>query len=81
MTAEQRLRVFNGGRLEADVPNEALTDEAPLYDRPWVEPKNPAAAEDVLGLAAARRTSATRLLRVLASPTIANKRWIYRQYD
>ena len=50
VTADKRLRVFNGGKLEADVPNEALTDEAPLYDRPWVVPTNPAAAEDVLAL-------------------------------
>src|SRR5687768_15244624 len=35
VTADRRLRVFHEGRLEADVPNEALTDEAPLYDRPW----------------------------------------------
>ena len=51
VTEGQRLRVFNEGRLEADVPNEALTDDAPVYDRPWVEPRNPAADEDVLALA------------------------------
>ncbi|HEY6548873.1 MAG TPA: phosphoribosylformylglycinamidine synthase subunit PurL, partial [Vicinamibacteria bacterium] len=80
VTADKRLRVFNGGKLEADVPNEALTDEAPLYDRPWVKPANPAAAEDVMALpppADLRRT----WLDLLASPTIASKRWIYRQYD
>jgi phosphoribosylformylglycinamidine synthase len=53
VTASPRLRVFNHGKLEADVPNGALTDDAPIYDRPWVEWKNPAAAEDVLALAAA----------------------------
>ena len=50
MTSGKRLRVFNDGVLEADVPNEALTDEAPLYDRPWVEPRNPAADEDPLAV-------------------------------
>src|SRR5207244_380739 len=77
---EKRLRVFNKGKLEADVPNEALTDEAPLYDRPWVEPVNPAAAEDVSKLPAPADLGQT-LQRLLASPTIACKRWIYRQYD
>jgi phosphoribosylformylglycinamidine synthase subunit PurL len=80
VTAEPRLRVFNRGVLEADVPNGALTDDAPIYDRPWVEWKNPAAEEDVLALPSPRDLG-DALLRVLASPTIANKRWIYRQYD
>jgi phosphoribosylformylglycinamidine synthase len=78
--AEKRLRVFNGGALEADVPNEALTDDAPLYDRPWVEPVNPAAAEDVSAIAPPADLG-DALVRLLASPTIASKRWIYRQYD
>jgi phosphoribosylformylglycinamidine synthase len=78
--AEKRLRVWNGGVLEADVPNEALTDDAPLYDRPWVEPSNPAASEDVLALPAPRDMGDV-LLRLLSSPSIANKRWIHRQYD
>jgi phosphoribosylformylglycinamidine synthase len=78
--ADRRLRVFHHGRLEADVPNEALTDEAPVYERPWVEPVNPAAAEDVTALRAPADL-ASALRRLLASPNVANKRWIYRQYD
>jgi phosphoribosylformylglycinamidine synthase II len=80
VTEGQRLRVFNEGRLEADVPNAALTDDAPLYERPWVEPRNPAVEEDVLGLAPPKDLGRT-LLDVLASPSVACKRWIYRQYD
>jgi phosphoribosylformylglycinamidine synthase len=80
VTADRRLRIFNEGVPEADVPNEALTDEAPVYDRPWVEPRNPAAAQDVLALTPPSDLQGA-LLRLLASPTIANKRWIYRQYD
>jgi len=80
VTAEKRLRVFHGGRLEADVPNEALTDDAPLYDRPWVPPVNPAAAEDVMTLPPPADLTKT-WLDLLSAPTIASKRWIYRQYD
>jgi phosphoribosylformylglycinamidine synthase subunit PurL len=76
----RRLRVYNEGRLEADVPNEALTDEAPVYDRPWVATPNPAAAEDVLALPPPADLGETLRL-LLASPNIANKRWVYRQYD
>ena len=42
--------------------------------------RNPAAAEDVLGLPAPADLGGA-LLAVLASPSVANKRWIYRQYD
>jgi phosphoribosylformylglycinamidine synthase len=80
VTEGQRLRVFNQGVLEADLPNLALTDEAPVYDRPWVEPVNPAAREDV-GMLPPPRDLGETLLRLLASPGLAGKRWVYRQYD
>jgi len=80
VTAEARLRVWNGGVLEADVPTAGLTDAAPLYDRPWIEPTNPAALEDVSKLPPPDDLGHT-LLRLLATPTIASKGWIYRQYD
>jgi phosphoribosylformylglycinamidine synthase subunit PurL len=80
VTADRRFRILNEGRVEADVPNEALTDQAPRYDRPWVEPVNPNAAEDVLAITPPSDLQAA-LLTLLASPNIANKRWVYRQYD
>ncbi len=80
VTEGGRLRVFNDGVLEADVPNAALTDAAPVYDRPWVLPRNPAADEDVSRLPAPPDLGDV-LLALLTSPNVANKRWIYRQYD
>jgi phosphoribosylformylglycinamidine synthase len=80
VTEGQRLRVFERGALAADVPTVALTDDAPLYDREWSAPPNPAAADDVLALPPPRDLGAA-LLAVLASPTVASKRWVYRQYD
>ncbi|HEY7514682.1 MAG TPA: phosphoribosylformylglycinamidine synthase subunit PurL, partial [Vicinamibacteria bacterium] len=80
VTGDKRLRVWNGEVLEADVPNAALTDEAPVYDRPWTEPRNPAALEDALALPPPGDLGGA-LLSLLASPSIANKRWVYRQYD
>jgi phosphoribosylformylglycinamidine synthase subunit PurL len=80
VTADRRLRILDGGRLEADVPNEALTDDAPLYDRPWVEPENAAARGDVLALPPAADLE-DAMLRLLSSPSLACKRWVYRQYD
>jgi phosphoribosylformylglycinamidine synthase subunit PurL len=80
VTAEKRLRIFKDGVLEADVPNDALTDEAPLYDRPWKDQRNPALDEDLSKLPIPSDLGQA-LRAVLGSPTIANKRWIYRQYD
>jgi phosphoribosylformylglycinamidine synthase len=80
VTAEKRLKVYDAGALQADVPNQALTDEAPVYDRPWVKPANPAADEDV-GSLPAPADLGQALLQLMASPNIACKRWVYRQYD
>ena len=38
VTADDRLRIRHNGTLVADVPNRALTDEAPLYKRPMQRP-------------------------------------------
>jgi len=79
VTESRRLRVFDGGSLVADVPNEALTDLAPVYERPFVEPRNPLRDEALL--LPPHEDPSAALLRILASPAVANKRWIYRQYD
>jgi phosphoribosylformylglycinamidine synthase len=80
VTGDGRLRISNGGKVEADVPIPALTDEAPLYDRPHTPPRNEAASEDVSALPLPGDFGEA-LLRVLASPNIASKRWVYDQYD
>jgi phosphoribosylformylglycinamidine synthase len=78
--AEKRLKVWNGPTLEADVPTEGLTEAAPVYDRPWVPPANPAAHEDVSRLPAPADWGEA-LLRLLAAPNVASKLWVHRQYD
>ncbi len=82
VTDGTQLRVRDDGRLAVDIPNRALTDEAPVYRRPFSRPEW---LDDVqrLDLASLKPAgSAADVLRVLlASPTIASKRWIYRQYD
>jgi phosphoribosylformylglycinamidine synthase subunit PurL len=66
----------------ADIPNTSLTDDAPRYRRPMAEPSYLKEAQrlspDTLGAPAA----APEVFRhLLASPGIASKRWVYRQYD
>jgi phosphoribosylformylglycinamidine synthase II len=80
VTGDGRVRVRRGERVEADVPVPALTDAAPVYDRPWNAPANPRAGEDPLrDLSSGDPGEA--LLALLASPSVASKRWVYRQYD
>jgi phosphoribosylformylglycinamidine synthase II len=87
VTADGRLRVKDRGTTVADIPNRALTDDAPRYRRPMAEPEYLKEAQTLdLGTLARASSQPLRdanavLLRLLASPTIATKRWAYRQYD
>jgi phosphoribosylformylglycinamidine synthase len=86
VTSDGILRVKERGVVVAEIPNRALTDEAPLYRRPMATPEYLAEVQrlDLDELAAssgAKRSPADVLLSLLASPTIGSKRWVYRQYD
>jgi phosphoribosylformylglycinamidine synthase len=82
VTTDGKLRVRNRGEVVADIPNRSLTDDAPVYRRPMSEPAYISEAQQ-LSLASLGRPAAAPgvFLRLLASPTIASKRWVYRQYD
>ena len=82
VTTDGRLRVRNRGEIVADIPSKALTDEAPRYHRPTAEPSYLKDAQQ-LNLASLGKPPAVRdvFRRLLASPGIASKRWVYRQYD
>jgi phosphoribosylformylglycinamidine synthase II len=82
VTDDGRMRVKDKGTVVAEIPNTALTDDAPLYRRPMSEPAYLKDAQ-ILDLAALGPPAATGdvFRRLLASPNIASKRWVYRQYD
>lgn len=82
MTTDGRLRVKHRGEVVADIPNKALTDEAPRYRRPTAEPSYLKEAQQ-LDLASLGKPLAVREVfrRLLAAPETASKRWVYRQYD
>jgi phosphoribosylformylglycinamidine (FGAM) synthase-like enzyme len=127
VTDDGLLRVRQRGTVVAEIPNRALTDEAPMYRRPMTEPEYLRAVQqldlDALGRDGLKTVpyksavagagtfpvagksesvltpGSTRafpvgdglqtvpsdhnptLLALLGSPTIASKRWVYRQYD
>ena len=81
VTTDGYMRVKDHGKVVAEIPNTALVDEAPVYDRPTSKPSyiDEVRRFDPSSLKAVAPQDA--LLRLLASPTIASKRWVYRQYD
>jgi len=81
---EPRLRIRHHGELVADIPNQSLTDDAPLYRRPvgtWKAPVPLDPPEEVLADLSRDRDYTADLKKLLASPNISSKRWVYEQYD
>jgi len=85
------LRVAEGNDIAAMIPVQPLTDNAPVYKRPI---KRPASQDDVQTLDLKSIPEPKNyegrgkplpynaiLLKLLSSPNIASKEWIYRQYD
>jgi len=82
VTTDGRMRVKDHGEVVAEIPNTALTDDAPVYQRPMAEPEYLKDARQLdLASLPAPPPPAQVLRRLLASPGIASKRWVYRQYD
>ena len=82
VTNSGRLRVLEHGQVVADIPNTALTDDAPLYHRPMAPWRAPAAASKPAHIQFKKSGDFTaELKRLLAAPNICSKRWIFEQYD
>ncbi len=80
VTESGRAELMFDGEVVADMPVRPLVDEAPMYERPTAEPANLSdrqrapevpIADDVGG----------QLLQLLGTPELADKSWIYGQYD
>jgi phosphoribosylformylglycinamidine synthase len=82
VTSDGMLRVRDRDIVVAEVPNRALTEEAPVYRRPMAPP---AQLNEIRRLPDEARQPLSRpndvVLALLGSPTVASKRWIYEQYD
>jgi phosphoribosylformylglycinamidine synthase len=81
---ENRMKVRQGGELVADLSNESLTDDAPVYHRPvgtWKAPVSLDPPEGVLDELKKKRDFTADLKTLLASSNICDKRHIFEQYD
>src|SRR6266568_419724 len=80
--SQPHMRVLEHGEVVADIPNTALTDDAPVYRRPLQRWEPPVAREMPQHVKLGEKTDLTDdLKRLLASSNICGKRWIYQQYD
>jgi len=81
---EPRLRIRHHGELVADIPNQSLTDDAPLYHRPvgtWQCPLPLDPNDEILLKLAEDRDYNADLKHLLASANVCSKRWVHEQYD
>ncbi|MBC8037936.1 MAG: phosphoribosylformylglycinamidine synthase subunit PurL [Rhizobiales bacterium] len=72
-----RFIVKHGGEVKADLPIKQMGDEAPEYDRPWVEPKKLPILKDV----PAPGDLKAAILKIIGSPDMCSRRWVWEQYD
>jgi phosphoribosylformylglycinamidine synthase len=84
VTADDTMRVAHHGELVAEIPNKALTDDAPVYNRPvgtWKAPVPLDPPPWVLEELKKPRDYTADLKKLLASANICDKRWVFEQYD
>ncbi|QIL03087.1 phosphoribosylformylglycinamidine synthase subunit PurL [Sphingomonas sinipercae] len=71
------------GEVVCDIPLDPLADEAPLYERPYMSTDEYRAWAQVKPLEGVPECAdvAADLLKLMASPALASRRWIWEQYD
>ncbi|UQD50899.1 phosphoribosylformylglycinamidine synthase subunit PurL [Bacillus methanolicus] len=81
VTDDKMLRLLHKGEVVAEVPVDALAEDAPVYHKPSREPEYfrefQAMENDIPEVNDYKET----LLALLQQPTIASKEWVYDQYD
>ena len=79
ITDTGRIVIRHQGALEADIPLQPLSDEAPLYRRPvqWPVPPAPLDHADIESPMPLDRA----LLQLMASPDLCSRAWVWNQYD
>ncbi|AFZ13353.1 phosphoribosylformylglycinamidine synthase subunit II [Crinalium epipsammum PCC 9333] len=93
--SEPIVRILFKGEVAAEIPATALSDNTPIYHREllaeppeyarqaweWTPESLPTATEEGIEIQGSTKTWNDILLQLLDTPTIASKRWVYRQYD
>ncbi len=73
-----RIVLSHKGEVVCDLPLSPLSDDAPLYDRPWIQPAlEPFVDPDSVPA----HDLNDALLKIVSAPDQASKRWLWEQYD
>jgi len=80
VTDDGMLRLLHHGKIVAEIPANSLAEGCPRYERP-VGSQAPRKTEELFEFSATVTDFTENFRRLLASPTIASKRWITEQYD
>ncbi len=92
---EPIVRILFQGEVAAEIPAQALAENTPIYHREilaeppeyarkaweWTAPSLPPCTAEGIEIQGNRKSWNDILLQLLDTPTIASKRWVYRQYD
>ncbi|HXG82249.1 MAG TPA: phosphoribosylformylglycinamidine synthase subunit PurL [Sphingomicrobium sp.] len=83
VTDTGRMQLEWNSEVVCDIPLGPLADEAPEYDRPHLSREEYKAWAQVKPLeeVPASTDIAADLLKLMASPNLASRRWIWEQYD
>ncbi|WP_078394273.1 phosphoribosylformylglycinamidine synthase subunit PurL [Shouchella patagoniensis] len=81
VTDDSRLRLTHKGDIVADVPVDALAEDAPVYHKPSRVPAYYEAFQTEAPYAPVLTNATETLMKLLSQPTIASKEWVYGQYD
>lgn len=81
VTDDKMLRLLHKGEVVANVPADALAEDAPVYHKPSAEPKYFRDFQAMENAVPAVENYGEALVSLLQQPTIASKEWVYDQYD
>ena len=81
VTEDKMLRLLHHGEVVAEVPADALAEDAPVYNMPDAEPAYFAEYQAMENKEPQVTDLKETLTALLKAPTIASKEWVYDQYD
>ncbi|KOP79453.1 phosphoribosylformylglycinamidine synthase [Lysinibacillus sp. FJAT-14745] len=81
VTDDKMLRLLHNGEVVAEVPADALAEDAPVYHKPSAEPTYYAEFQAMENSEPVVTDYKETLNALLKAPTVASKEWVYDQYD
>jgi phosphoribosylformylglycinamidine synthase subunit PurL len=81
VTEDKMLRLFHNGEVVANVPADALAEDAPVYHKPSREPEYFREFQTMENDVPAVDDYNETLMNLVKQATIASKEWVYDQYD